>query len=180
LAPELLQPGPIAVTEFLPVIFLVLIMVSVVTDLREMIIPNWISAAVPLLFIPAAWLAGMDWAVIGGHAVAFLAAFAVCFALFYLNVFGGGDAKLIPGVVLWLGPAAVTPFLFAMALVGGLLGIILIIARNTLPAGNIVIMQKSSGVPYAVAIAAGVVFAAPHAALLSPLLEQVRQFVPLD
>jgi len=166
------------VTECLPVIFLVLIMVSVVTDLREMIIPNWISAAVPLLFIPAAWLAGMDWAVIGGHAVAFLAAFAVCFALFYLNVFGGGDAKLIPGVVLWLGPAAVMPFLFGMALVGGLLGLILVVARNTLPAGSLVIMQKTSGVPYAVAIAAGVLLAAPDAVLLAPVLETVSGFAP--
>ena len=165
-------------TEFLPVIFLVLIMVSVVTDLREMIIPNWISAAVPLLFIPAAWLAGMDWAVIGGHAVAFLAAFAVCFALFYLNVFGGGDAKLIPGVVLWLGPAAVMPFLFGMALVGGLLGIILLVARNTLPAGSLVIMQKTSGVPYAVAIAAGVLLAAPDAVLLARVLEIFSGFAP--
>lgn len=167
-------------TEFFPVIFLVLIAISVVTDLREMIIPNWLSASVPLIFFPAALLAGFGWGLIGWHMLAFLAAFVACFALFSLNVFGGGDAKLIPGVVLWLGPAAVTPFLFAMALVGGLLGIILIIARNTLPAGNIVIMQKASGVPYAVAIAAGVVFAAPHAGLLSPLLEQVRQFVPVN
>lgn len=155
--------------------FFVLIAWSVATDLKEMIIPNWVNAAVALLFFPAAFAAGLSWENIGMHLVVGLAGFVVCVALFYLNVFGGGDAKLIPGVLLWLGPSAVSPFVFGMAIAGGLLGLVLIAARNTLPAGDLVIMQKSSGVPYAVAIAVGVLLATPHATLLFPAFRLIAE-----
>lgn len=154
-------------------IFLALIAWSVVTDLAEMIIPNWLNAAVALLFLPAAWAAGLSWTDFGWHALSGTIAFAVCAGLFYAGVFGGGDAKLIPGVVLWLGPAGVTDFAFWMALTGGVLGIMLIVLRRTVPAGNIIVLQKTSGVPYAVAIAAGVIAAAPASPLLVRLVQSL-------
>lgn len=164
---------------FFPIVFFALIAWSVVTDLKEMIIPNWLNAAVALLFFPAALLAGFEWSLIASHALVGLVAFIVCVGLFYLGVFGGGDAKLIPGVVIWLGPAAISPFVFGMAIAGGILGLILIAARNTLPASDLIIMQKTSGVPYAVAIAVGIVLAAPHAVLLAPLAETATEQISL-
>lgn len=153
----------------LALIFLALIVISVATDLHRMIIPNWLNASVALLFLPAAFVAGFTWTEIGVHVGAGAIAFAVCMALFYGGIFGGGDAKLIPGVVMWTGMAGLMPFLFWMALAGGVLGVVLLAARRIVNAGNIMILQKSSGVPYAVAIAVGVVAAVPASRLLVPV-----------
>ena len=158
-------------TVWLAAAFFALIAWSVVTDLHKMIIPNWLSAAVFILFIPAALVAGLSWPEVGGHVLAMVIALAVCFLLFAVNVFGGGDAKLIPGVMLWVGASGGLEFITAMALVGGVLGLVLLLARRVVPAGDVMILQKTSGVPYAVAIAAGAVYAAPQSPLLADCVQ---------
>ncbi len=160
-------------TVLLASVFFALVAWSVVTDLHKMIIPNWLSGAVFVLFIPAAFVAGLSWPEVGGHVLAMVIALAVCFLLFAVNVFGGGDAKLIPGVMLWVGAAGGLEFLTAMALVGGVLGLILLLARRVVPAGDVMILQKTSGVPYAVAIAAGAIYAAPQSALLTDCVQPI-------
>ena len=68
-----------------------------------------------------------------------------------------------------------------MALSGGLLGIVILMARRAVPveltpgfAQNI--MSKENGIPYGVAIALGAVFAAPHSELFNSFLTQFSQF----
>ena len=41
--------------------------------------------------------------------------FAIGFALFATNLFGGGDVKLFAATALWAGPAHIVPLLFATA-----------------------------------------------------------------
>ena len=60
----------------------------------------------------------------------------VCAALFYLNVFGGGDAKVIAAASLWTGLARCAPFVMGMALAGGALAAALIVLRRMKIASN--------------------------------------------
>lgn len=44
---------------------------------------------------------------------------ALGFGLFVTNIIGGGDAKLMAAVGLWVGPAFVAQFAFLTAIIGG-------------------------------------------------------------
>ncbi|MEL6258157.1 MAG: prepilin peptidase [Pseudomonadota bacterium] len=162
------------ITVILAAIFVVLCLFAAGHDVATLRIPNKLNAAIALLFIPAAVAAGLAWQVAGWHIAAGAIAFAVSFLLFNLGVFGGGDAKMIPGVVLWLGPAGVYPFVFWMALSGGALVFATLLVRRFAPAEAYPgfaqdFRSKGAGVPYGVAIAVGAIVAAPMSPVLATL-----------
>jgi len=140
-------------------------------DVRTMTIPNWVSVTISTLFFPAAVLVGMDAGTIGVHLAAGALGLLACAALFYMNVFGGGDAKLIPACLLWTGFDALPDFLFGTALAGGVLAFALLVARRmplsaTSPWAQR-LLSPEEGAPYAVAIAFGALFAGPAAPLMA-------------
>lgn len=158
-------------------IFLALCLFAALHDINSLTIPNWLNLTLAGLFIPAALFAHLPIEIVFGHVLAGAAAFIVAFGLFAFRVFGGGDAKMIPAVMLWIGPSASLDFILAMALVGGLCALCILFVRNTVPA---IILPKAvrapfeenAGVPYGVAIAAGVFLAASG----SPILSQTLKF----
>ena len=152
---------------------------AAITDATSYIIPNRLCAALALAFAPAALAAGLplnSFAVCAGLGVA---ALAVGIGLFALRLLGGGDAKLMAACVLWLGPAAMPPFLMWTAVAGGGLALLLLFARR-LPAPVTAVgppwvgrlLQPGGDVPYGVAIAVGALVAFP----LSPLARLVHGF----
>jgi prepilin peptidase CpaA len=73
-----------------------------------------------------------------------------------LNLFGGGDAKLLPALILWTGWHLTSlQFLFLMALLGGALSIALLVLRFLLRrrAGLPQLLQSGAPIPYGIAIA---------------------------
>lgn len=155
-------------------VFLVLCVYAAVRDIQTLTISNGLNAIIAFLFIPAVIITAPGWDVAGAHLLAGVAAFAVSILLFSFGVFGGGDAKMIPGVMLWLGPAATMPFITAMAVIGGALALTVILARRLVPEHAAPgfareTMQAGNGVPYGVAIAGGAVYAIPFSPLLSSL-----------
>lgn len=155
-------------------VFLVLCVYAAVRDIQTLTISNGLNAIIAFLFIPAVIITAPGWDIAGAHLLAGVAAFAVSILLFSFGVFGGGDAKMIPGVMLWLGPAATMPFITAMAVIGGALALTVILARRLVPAHAAPgfareTMQAGNGVPYGVAIAGGAVYAIPFSPLLSSL-----------
>ena len=72
-------------------------------DIETLTIPNWLNGWLAFLFIPAAILAAPGWEVVGWHLLVGAIAFVASVALFFLGVYGGGDAKFVPGVLLWVG-----------------------------------------------------------------------------
>lgn len=148
--------------------FLLLLLVAALSDVATMQIPNWVSIALAAAFIPAAALAGASWPMIGVHLAFGAGVFLVCAGLFACGVLGGGDAKLLSAAAVWTGWTALLPFLVGTALAGGLLALAALAARRalapspSLPGFANRLLDRSRGVPYAVAIAAGGVFAAPH------------------
>ena len=150
-------------------------------DLSSLIIPNWLNAWLAFLFIPAAIVAAPGWETVGWHVLAGVIAFAICVVMFFTRIFGGGDAKMIPGVVLWLGPTGVMPFLYVMAIAGGILAVLILVARKTVPAHAVpgfasATLLEGLHVPYGIAIAAGAFYAAPHSPFLTDFLPQISSF----
>lgn len=160
------------------VIFFCLCIQAGIKDTLTLKIPNWMNLSFLLLFIPAAFASQIGWVTAGAHILVGMVALIISFGLFSFNIFGGGDAKMIPGVLLWVGPDGALAFLFGMALAGGALSIVILMARKTVPAEAAPgfaqkILQKDNGIPYGVAIAAGGFMAAGQSPLLIELIQQL-------
>jgi prepilin peptidase CpaA len=142
-----------------------LFLVAAACDIATMQIPNWISIVAAALFPVAAFVVGMAPLAIAMHLGIGAATLAGAFVLFHLRVFGGGDAKIIAAAGVWTGAAAFAPFALATAIAGGLLALVILFLRRiakpgpTMPAFLNRLLDPAKGVPYAVAIAAGVLFA---------------------
>jgi prepilin peptidase CpaA len=157
--------------ELFALCFAGLVLAAAICDIATMEIPNRISIALIALFPIAAWSAGLNWQDIAWCLGLGVAAFGVVFALFHLGVMGGGDAKMIAAIAPWLGFSGLTPFLLYMSIAGALLAAMAIFARRTVgangehPAFLRRLLDPERGIPYAVAIAAGALGAAPKAAV---------------
>ena len=162
-------------------VFLALCVTGAVIDVNRLTIPNWLNLSIAGLFIPAAAVSGLPLEIIGGHVVAGLAAFLIAFALFAFRLFGGGDAKMIPAVVLWLGPGAVLTFVFFMALAGGICALLVLTVKKSMPAAIVpgairAPFEDDAGIPYGVAIAVGAFFAAGMSPFLTETLSRIGIF----
>jgi prepilin peptidase CpaA len=162
-------------------VFLALCVFAAMHDVNRLTIPNWLNLTLAGLFVPAAAISGVPMEIIGGHLMVAALAFMVAFGLFAFNIFGGGDAKMIPAVMLWLGPDAGITFIFVMALTGGAFALFILSVRRLIPVVALpglirAPFEENAGVPYGVAIAAGVLVAAPASPFLANLLSQIGLF----
>jgi prepilin peptidase CpaA len=142
-------------------------------DLASFTIPNFLNAAVALAFGVFALAASLSPAAIGLHFVAGLIGLAIGFALFALGYIGGGDAKLYAGTALWLGPHDLLVYTLVATILGGFLTLALLGLRQfPLPAGLArqdwisKLHSRNSGIPYGVALAAGVLAILPQTEIL--------------
>lgn len=152
-----------------------LLLYAAYSDVTRLIIPNWISVALTAVFPIAALVAGAPLGAIGVHLAVGFGVLALGFALFQLNVFGGGDAKLLAAVAVWTGAPALMHFIFWTAVAGGVLAAALLAARQMLsaetsPSGLAHLLQKQNGIPYGVAIMAGALATIPALPFLSTTL----------
>lgn len=152
-------------------VFPALMIVAALCDVTTMTIPNRISLLLVPTFFAAALLARLSPVDIAWHAgvgVAALLVMAGCFAMGWL---GGGDAKLLAAASLWVGPGAALPFVAATAVAGGVLALVLLLARTVpwLGAQGPQWLQRlllpNGAIPYGVAIAAGAICAFPASGL---------------
>ena len=105
--------------------------VAAISDLLTMTIPNRVPAILLGAFILVAPLAGLSLPMIGMHVAAGLIVFAVCFALFAMNVMGGGDAKLLTASAVWFGlNSSLMEFLVYVSFLGGILTLLILMMRK--------------------------------------------------
>lgn len=159
------------IASFLCLLFPGLLLYAAWSDLRTMEIPNWVSIALAIGFLPAAAANGLSLGDIGLHLAFGAGVLIICAGLFYIGVFGGGDAKVISAASLWTGLAATGQFVMGMAIAGGFLALVLIVLRRMKVQSNrkwaARLLSPEEGAPYAVAIAAGAFLAAPASPLLA-------------
>jgi len=110
---------------------------AVVTDVRRLIIPNTACVVIAAAFLPAALLNGLDAAAVAWHYGVAAALLAVGMAVFARGLAGGGDVKLLAAVAVWIGRDHILAYLLTMALLGGALAVLVLIAarlKRSLPA----------------------------------------------
>ncbi|MBU3922213.1 MAG: prepilin peptidase [Alphaproteobacteria bacterium] len=159
-------------------LFLALCLFAALHDVNRLTIPNWLNITLAVLFVPAALVSGLPLEMIGGHLLAGALALVIAFGLFAFRIFGGGDAKMIPAAVLWMGPSAAIPFVYWMAIIGGACALLLVIGRRSVPVSAVpgfmrAPFEPKAGVPYGVAIAGGALMAGAASPLLRSFYEAI-------
>lgn len=118
-------------TSTLPfqVIYVFCVTYGIFSDIRNLMIPNWVSLILVIAFLPYSFLFWPDPELLSRLAIT-AAIFLLSFLFYHLNWFGGGDLKLLTAVSLWMGPAHIAAFSMLMAGLGSLLALLLIILRR--------------------------------------------------
>ena len=137
-------------TEILLALLALILVVAAVVDIRTYTISNRLVLAVGLLAPVYWWSAGLPlWPDIGMQVAAAVVVLALLAGAFYTGMMGGGDVKLAAALALWFSPASTLRFLVYMAIAGGLLTLLVLVAHR---------VRRKAGrpkVPYGVAIAIG-------------------------
>src|SRR5207247_505290 len=130
-------------------------------DLFTMKIPNRLSAVMVLAFLPLGLLAGLEpWEFLD-HVGAGLIGLLLGVLLFIPGWFGGGDAKLMAAIALWIGLDNLLPYVLYVALAGGFIASLFSMVRSV-PLPRVFLGQAwahrlhnpDSGIPYGIALAA--------------------------
>lgn len=100
---------------------ILLMLLASITDLLYYRIPNNVVGLLFILF-PLFTLSTSQSITFQPY-VLFAIIFILGMVLFYLNLIGGGDAKFLSVVALWIGWAKIIPFLILMGIIGGALSI---------------------------------------------------------
>ncbi|CAN5323878.1 prepilin peptidase [soil metagenome] len=154
-------------------VFPALAVVAALKDATSFTIPNWISLALIVAFVPAALISGASLTTIGLCLATGAGALLLGMGMFAAGWIGGGDAKLFAASALWLGWSASLPFMLITGLAGGALTLGLLSLRSgwfePILAGSPAWVRKlgadGGDIPYGVAIAVGALAAFPQGAL---------------
>ena len=158
-----------SVLTTLPIgIFCVAMIFAGLRDLTTMTIPNWLTAALVVLFFVTAFMGSMPLAEIGQHAAIAFATLLVGMGFFAKRWIGGGDAKLMAAVALWVGLTQALPYFVIASILGGALTLAILGYRN-LPMPAFVVRcdwamrlhDRSEGIPYGLALAAAALLIFP-------------------
>ncbi|MBN7807531.1 prepilin peptidase [Agrobacterium rosae] len=153
---------------------------AALTDLFTMTIPNRVSLVLFGSFLLIAPFAGLGWQNIGMSFAASLTVFSFCFVLFSMNTMGGGDAKLLTASAMWFGfDMSLMEFMFAVAIVGGILTIAILLLRSRsqeimasgLPIPDSLLVAKK--VPYGIAIAIAGLLTYPEAPIVQLAMQHM-------
>ncbi len=153
-------------------------------DLFVYRIPNIFSLLSMPLFFTFAMASQMPMAEIGQHIATGTGVFVVTFIMFLFGAFGGGDAKMMSAIALWLGFDLLQHFIMGSLIIGSVLGIGLLgIRRCDYPPLCLVMTPKLHGVyagavyddetipsalPYGVPMAMALLWLVPHSTILAP------------
>jgi prepilin peptidase CpaA len=107
---------------------------AAISDIRNLHIGNRICLILAAAFLPYAVLAAEPAVRLAPHLLVGAGMLALTFGLFSFHWLGGGDAKLIPAIALWLGPGHILSFLVTLALAGGAFALLLLALRFALRA----------------------------------------------
>jgi prepilin peptidase CpaA len=143
------------------------LIIAMIGDVKSFTISNRLNLFFFLSFIPFALMMGFDFKQILAHFWVAAIGFGICFILFTLGLFGGGDVKLVGATCFWLGAQPSYTYALFTALFGGILAIILLIARKIIAKRGLPrkpkwlrsLLRKRVHIPYGVALALGGIIA---------------------
>ncbi len=138
-----------------------LLLAAAAQDLVQLKISNLTTSAILALAIVTILIVGPGWLLWQNLVVMVVTLFAGTL-LFAAGKLGGGDVKLLAVSGFWFDFGGVGTFLIAVALSGGVLALMILLARSLRQGdgeSNILFLRPGSGIPYGVAIAVGALFA---------------------
>ena len=158
-------------------IFPALVIVAALQDVTSYTIPNWISVALALAFVPVALILSIPLHLVLTHVGIGAIALVLGMVMFGLGWIGGGDAKLFAAAGLWLGVPAGLTYLAVTGVAGGGLALVLLGLRSlwvrpyvqTGPGWFGRLATPGENVPYGAAIAIGALAAFPGSTLFQSL-----------
>jgi prepilin peptidase CpaA len=135
-----------------------LLVAAACQDAAQLRIANLLSAGVLLLGVAMVISVGVRVDLWQNFAL-LVAALTVGTLLHSAGKMGGGDVKLFAATAFWLDPGGALWLVVLVTMCGGLLAIIIITLRlfqwGEAAQRRVIILQRRSGIPYGVAIAAG-------------------------
>lgn len=148
------------------------------SDIMTQKIPNLLSIFLIAGFVVSVLVVGMSWQEIGitvGIAALF---FAMGYVMFLAGGMGAGDVKLMFSTVLWIGSAAMVPYLMALAVSSICLITLALMARHYTPSSlservpflHAWIVNPSGGVPYGLPLGIAGLYAIVSTPLFSALI----------
>ena len=149
-------------------IFLLLLLYGALCDVKTFEIPNFISVSSVLLFIPAAFFSNFGWYEVIYNFGAGTLVLLIGGTLYFCNVIGAGDVKMLASAAVWAGFPGLPSLLLSVSLVGGVLVLILMVFRrfklssNWHPDDWVTNLHREEAIPYGVAIAFGTVLIFPQ------------------
>jgi prepilin peptidase CpaA len=159
------------------VIFPLCLAIAAFSDFFTMTIPNRVSAILLGAFIVVGPLAGLGLTDMAYHLAAGVIVFTFCFALFALNIMGGGDAKLLTASAVWFGLTfSLVEYLVYVSFFGGMLTLAILALRshtNTILASGLPVpdhLMTAKKVPYGIAIGVAAFVAYPSSPLMMAAL----------
>jgi len=141
----------------LAIVALACLIAAAIADVRSYEIPDGLSITLLVTAVGfGAATPGFAWI---SHLAAVLLMFGIGLFVFARGWMGGGDVKLLVAIAGWTGLAGLVGQLTAVALAGGVLALVLIIARRAFaarsPESLPELFRTGAPLPYAIAIAAG-------------------------
>ena len=91
--------------------------IGAASDLYRYEIPNEVSIAIVVAFVPAAFAGGLGLLDIAVALAVGFGCMIIGIGLFVINLFGGGDVKLLSAGAVWAGWEALPSYLFVVGLV---------------------------------------------------------------
>jgi prepilin peptidase CpaA len=147
------------------------------SDLFEMRLSNKLCAAIALAYPVFAVAAGLSLADFGLHMLAGLIVLVVTFGMFAAGWIGGGDAKFVAAVSIWMGFGLLAEYLAISAVLGGLLTFALLgMRRHPMPQWLYrlpwvqTLHSPKTGVPYGIALGVAALLMLPQAAAWQTLI----------
>lgn len=113
-------------------LFLVLLSIGVVTDVRARRVPNVLVATMLALAVVGGWLAWSPAQTVTGAAIGLASGLGLWLPFWLLGLLGAGDVKFFAAASAWTGAALAWRAALVAALLGGLMGIVVLIAQRGL------------------------------------------------
>lgn len=152
-------------------VFVFSVSYAIVSDIRRLIIPNWVPLVLVAAF-PIFAFAQLGADRVPAHIAVASVVFLLSLIFFIAGWMGGGDIKLLAAVILWLGPGLAPEFLVIMSLIGAALALALMVVRSFSsavdPWGQVIVVRRivelarQGQCPYGVAIGISALFYAPR------------------
>jgi prepilin peptidase CpaA len=154
-------------------IFPLAMIFGAIWDLTTMTIPNMLTAALAVAFLLFVPFAGLGWQDVALHLAAGALMLVIGMTMFGLGWIGGGDAKFVAAIALWLGWSELLGYLLVASLLGGALTLLLLWFR-TMPLPPAIfrnewiarLHDRKAGIPYGVALGLGGLWMFQHSVWL--------------